>query len=209
VPIAGLNRDELTSQLTNWRRRLEDLVQKKVVGYRAPYFSISRANAWALAAISEAGFAYDSSIYPGFTDRFGWLGGPKFPVRLHDSKLVVFPVPTLGAALPIGFSGGGYLRLLPWFIVQWGFRRQFHRGFPGMIYVHPWEVDATSSDGNLKLNRNGNGGWSSWRESVPGKWGRTRMRIRLEELLSAYRDSLAPMREVISSLHEIPQWGYT
>jgi polysaccharide deacetylase family protein (PEP-CTERM system associated) len=207
VPISDLNRNQLVSQLTDWRHRLEGFAQQKVEGFRAPYFSIARSTAWALDAISTAGFVYDSSIYPGISDRFSWPSAPKFPVRLKGVKLVEFPVPILSAVLPIGFSGGGYLRLLPWLLVSWGFHQQFRRGSPGMIYVHPWEIDVTPDNENPKPHLNGTRGWSRWRESVPGKWRRRQMRDRLEHLVTTHRDRLAPMREVIASLTELPLWN--
>ena len=41
--------------------------------------------------------------------------------------------------MPVG--GGGYLRLFPLWLVKMGLRQQERRGWPGCIYLHPWEVD--------------------------------------------------------------------
>ena len=46
----------------------------------------------------------------------------------------------LGSNLPVG--GGGYLWLLPVGVVGRGLRAAARRGCSGMLYVHPWELDA-------------------------------------------------------------------
>jgi hypothetical protein len=45
----------------------------------------------------------------------------------------------LGANVPIG--GGGYLRLLPVHAVGWVLRTWGRTNGPGMLYLHPWELD--------------------------------------------------------------------
>jgi polysaccharide deacetylase family protein (PEP-CTERM system associated) len=43
---------------------LEDLAQMPVLGYRAASYSITRRSLWALDTLIEAGFVYDSSVFP-------------------------------------------------------------------------------------------------------------------------------------------------
>ena len=43
---------------------LEDQAQVPVLGYRAASYSITRRSLWALDTLVEAGFVYDSSIFP-------------------------------------------------------------------------------------------------------------------------------------------------
>jgi hypothetical protein len=44
-----------------------------------------------------------------------------------------------GKSLP--FSGGGYFRLFPEFLVHWGVRRCHAENLPAVLYLHPWELD--------------------------------------------------------------------
>ncbi len=125
---------------------LEDLCGQPVLGYRAPNYSIGPAQAWAYDLLLEAGFHYDSSIYPICHDRYGQPTAPRFPYELRRSgqqRLVEFPIGTirlLGLNLPIG--GGGYFRLLPTAWMQRGIRYvDTHEGKPIMFYFHPWELD--------------------------------------------------------------------
>ncbi len=125
---------------------LENITGEPVVGYRAPNFSIGRAQAWAYDVLLTEGFRYDSSTYPIRHDSYGDHDAPRFPHEIWQKgsqRLIEFPIGTtrvLGVNLPIG--GGGYFRLLPMALTRAGIRRvnaQEHR--PTLFYFHPWELD--------------------------------------------------------------------
>src|SRR5207344_3434067 len=50
---------------------LESLSGQRVIGHRAPFFSITRDSLWALDVMRECGIRYDSSIYPVMNYRYG------------------------------------------------------------------------------------------------------------------------------------------
>src|SRR5258708_27699945 len=50
---------------------LEEVSGRKVVGYRAPSYSITPRTLWALDVLLEEGYQYDSSIFPIRHDRYG------------------------------------------------------------------------------------------------------------------------------------------
>ena len=50
---------------------LEELTGKKVIGHRAPFFSITKKSLWALDILGELGIRYDSSIFPVLNYRYG------------------------------------------------------------------------------------------------------------------------------------------
>ena len=123
---------------------LEDIVQRPVDGYRAASYSITRASLWALDVLADAGFRWDSSIFPIRHDRYGVPGSPRHPYRLltpNGATLTEIPLTTaevLGQRLPA--AGGGYFRLYPYPLSRWLFARAARSG-PGIFYLHPWEVD--------------------------------------------------------------------
>jgi polysaccharide deacetylase family protein (PEP-CTERM system associated) len=127
------------------RRRLEDLAGRAVRGYRAPTFSVTHRTAWAFDVLADAGYAYDSSVFPIAHDRYGVPGAPTAPHRARGpggGTVLEIPPLTLrfaGANWPVG--GGGYLRLLPRRLPARALRRAERRGAPGMLYLHPWELD--------------------------------------------------------------------
>ena len=144
--ITRLSRTEFAADVERAKTALEDAAGTAVIGYRAPTFSVVRETLWSLEVLAEAGFRYDSSIFPVVHDRYGIPDAPRFPHRravARGATIVEFPLSTVTALnwrFPI--AGGGYFRLLPYAATAWGLRRLNRReGQPGMVYLHPWEMD--------------------------------------------------------------------
>ena len=102
-------------------KALEDVLGEKVVSYRAPAFSITENNKWAVNVLVDCGIENDASIFPTTRD-FG--GFPSFPkdvpcvISYQGSSMKEYPVGlTSFLGKQIAYSGGGYFRLLPyWFV---------------------------------------------------------------------------------------------
>jgi polysaccharide deactylase family protein, PEP-CTERM locus subfamily len=143
--IQHLSRPEFERDVTRAKRALEDVVGRPVLGYRAPTFSIMRATLWSLDVLVEAGFRYDSSIFPVVHDRYGIPDAPRFPHRLkapNGGEITEFPMSTvmlLGRRLPV--AGGGYFRLFPYRVTRRAIARINGERQPAMVYLHPWEID--------------------------------------------------------------------
>ncbi len=137
---------------------LEDQIGTAVLGYRAPSYSITRDTSWAFDELIEAGFQYDSSIFPMQHDFYGIPDWPRFAGyavknegcwqesdKLLDGQIGIreLPITTLKLGqknLPI--AGGGYFRLLPYSVTRWGLKRiNQHEQQPFVFYLHPWEFD--------------------------------------------------------------------
>jgi polysaccharide deacetylase family protein (PEP-CTERM system associated) len=128
------------------RLLLEDLTGRKVIGYRAPSFSIGERQAWAYDILLEEGFRYDSSLYPIRHDLYGDPYGSRVPFEIRrngSNGLLEVPIGTarfFSCNLPIG--GGGYFRLLPLSLTRVGIRRvNCRERRPVVFYLHPWELD--------------------------------------------------------------------
>lgn len=127
------------------KKILEDIVQRPVLGYRAASYSITPNSKWALDVLIEAGFKYDSSIFPIRHDRYGMPGAPDYPHHIirESGRIFEFPLTSLnifGYRLPV--AGGGYFRLYPYWLTRMllkAARRQTGNAF--IFYIHPWEVD--------------------------------------------------------------------
>ena len=143
--IQHLSRPDFERDVTRAKRALEDAVGRPVLGYRAPTFSIMRATLWSLDVLIEAGFRYDSSIFPVVHDRYGIPDAPRFPHRLKapgGGEITEFPMSTmtvLGRRLPV--AGGGYFRLFPYRVTRRAIARINGERQPAMVYLHPWEFD--------------------------------------------------------------------
>lgn len=125
---------------------LEDLIGKRVIGYRAPTYSITKDSLWALDILIEMGFKYDSSIFPIYHDRYGipdFPRSPHFVKREGIGKILEFPLSTvkfLNYNIPI--AGGGYFRLFPYKFIRWGIKKiNLVENKFAIVYFHPWEFD--------------------------------------------------------------------
>ena len=52
----------------------------------------------------------------------------------------VMRLPVLGHR--VAFSGGGYFRVLPWWLVKRGFAQHDSSGRSAVLYLHPWDFAA-------------------------------------------------------------------
>jgi polysaccharide deacetylase family protein (PEP-CTERM system associated) len=136
---------EFRASVTRSRLVLEDLSGKAVQGFRAPSFSIVPGREWAFDVLLEAGYRYDSSLFP--IRRPGGYGYPAARRHPHwidrpAGRLLELPLTTLrrvGWNLPA--AGGAYFRVLPYGVVRAALRDSDARGVPAVFYLHPWEVD--------------------------------------------------------------------
>jgi polysaccharide deacetylase family protein (PEP-CTERM system associated) len=160
---------------------LQQTIGSPIFGYRAPTFSITRTNPWAIDIIGEEGIQYDSSVYPVRHDRYGVPGAPRSPfmVRGATHSILELPPLTLGfgrAVMPVG--GGGYFRLFPRGLIRQGLRQAQSALHPpvAMLYFHPWEFD----DAQPRLPLKGVRGWRTY-------VGIDRARERLAQLIKPTR----------------------
>jgi polysaccharide deacetylase family protein (PEP-CTERM system associated) len=136
--------DQFRADVHRSRVLLEDLVGEQVTAYRAPSFSITRTNLWALDVLIEEGFQLDTSIYPTYHDRYGIAGAPLEPHQIVRPAGTIWEFPGtvwrgLGYPLPVG--GGGYFRLYPYFLTRFGLGSVNRADRPFVAYLHPWELD--------------------------------------------------------------------
>jgi polysaccharide deacetylase family protein (PEP-CTERM system associated) len=143
--LRELTLEEFREDLRESRRIIEGITGKEVTLYRAPSWSVTSDRYEVLNVLSEEGFICDSSIQSFVTPLSGISGAPDQPFHpiVGGKRLDLLEVPSsvlrMGK-LTLPFSGGFYLRALPYFYVSWALR-QINRTNPGMVYVHPWELD--------------------------------------------------------------------
>jgi polysaccharide deacetylase family protein (PEP-CTERM system associated) len=145
VEVFKQTQAEFRKDVRNSKDLLEQSSGIRVIGYRAPDFSIITSTLWALTILAEEGFVYDSSIFPVRSRRYGIPDWPRTPMQisLADNltihELPIATVRRFGINVPVG--GGGYHRLLPGFLSRY-FAQQVMRESPFVFYCHPYEFDA-------------------------------------------------------------------
>ena len=135
---------------------LAKITNQKIVGHRASNFSVVESTLWALEILERHGITYDSSIFPVARKRYG-IGNYPNPmphtINLERGRSIrEIPLSTLnmgGKGLPM--SGGGYLRLYPYFVTERFLQHRTRQGLPAMVYFHPWELDAAQDRMNVGM----------------------------------------------------------
>ena len=150
------NQESFRADVRASKSRLEDITGSPVRGFRAPGWSIGPKSSWALTLLAEEGFTYDSSLITGYASHGGFDTGFRGPHQIETPAGSIFEVPVASMGLGkarIPFSGGGYLRLLPYPVVRSAARRLERHGEPVCFYVHPREIDVEQPRMKLPLAR--------------------------------------------------------
>jgi len=151
-PINYFSKKEFKEEIYKAKNQLEDVTSKKVIGFRAPFFSLNKDTVWALDVLAELGFIYDSSINPTFSFFHGF--GEKTQIKPHklDNGLYEYPLciySFLGLQIPA--SGGIYLRSLPTSYFIKAIEKYNKNGLPAIFYFHTREVDKNLPRVNVNL----------------------------------------------------------
>lgn len=133
---------EFIADTSKAKKFIEDVIGRPINIFRAPGFSITKNNTWALKALADMGFEYDCSMFPASHDYGGMPsygdGVPKL-IDLGDGRCIKeFPINIkhIGGK-NIVFSGGGFFRLFPyWLIRHWAKESNYM-----MTYFHPRDFD--------------------------------------------------------------------
>jgi polysaccharide deacetylase family protein (PEP-CTERM system associated) len=142
--VRTLNARSFRRELADSQHTLEDLIGTRVLGYRAPMFSLTEGAPFVFETLADLGFVYDSSIFPFRGRRYG---DPTSPLGIHRAKSGIFEIPLTviehnGRRLPA--LGGGYFRALPLAYSLWAIRARIQSGVPAVAYFHPWEFSSAS-----------------------------------------------------------------
>ena len=135
-------RDVFTAETRRSKAQLEDILGTPIQGYRAAEFSITEQSRWALDVLAEAGFTYDSSIFPIKGRRYGIAGTPLGPHTIRTAGGTLLEVPLTAVARgsrrwPVG--GGGYFRILPYRVTRAAIEGVNAAGRAAIVYFHPYE----------------------------------------------------------------------
>jgi polysaccharide deacetylase family protein (PEP-CTERM system associated) len=142
--LYNLSRGEFRESVLRAKDVVENAAGKPAWGYRAPSFSITRGSWWLFDVLVEAGFLYDSSIFPFRGRRYGLANSQLVPYDIDTSKGSIREVPLTVASFG-GFRvpccGGGYFRHFPFFYTETMLRHLEKQGRTSVFYFHPHELD--------------------------------------------------------------------
>jgi len=182
--VYSLSPEEFRDDLLRSIKVLEDISASRVLGYRAPYWSITDKSLWAMDIIKECGLLYDSSISPAITFLYG-IKKVRRDIHIFKNGLWEIPPTTINILGKVVIIGGGfYLRTFPYWFTKNCIRRLNNRAVPAIIYLHPHEV--LNSPYNEKL---------SYKENLVLNFNKKTFCLKFMNLLSEFKFST--IKEII------------
>lgn len=140
--VYELSAREFREDVRRSRDTLQEIVGRKVSAFRAPEWSMLRADNPALAVIAEEGFTVDSSLTTA--PPVGDPANPGRPTVLATAGGPILEVPPLMGTF-FGrraiWGGGVCSRLTRESRIASAIERSLSAGVPPVLYAHPWEFD--------------------------------------------------------------------
>lgn len=142
IQVYRQTKEEFKKDLRKSIKIIEKISKNKIIGYRAPEWSIRKDTYWALDILEEEGLKYDSSIL-----KVKLIGEPtvnRYPhkVKTKNGKIFEFPptiMRTFMGNMPIATGWG--LRFGIWRDIKRTVRNLNKKGIPALFCIHPWEFD--------------------------------------------------------------------
>lgn len=141
--VYSLSPENFRQDVRRTKDMLENTIGEKIIGYRAPNFSITD---WAIDVLISLEFKYDSSLFLTVAhNRYGKLKDYKVPpnsifeLKAGFYQVMLSNIDFVGMKLP--WSGGFYFRFIPYNIFSRGIKNILKNRGIYIFYIHPWEFD--------------------------------------------------------------------
>ncbi len=149
--LRKISKENFKDDLLKSIRILEQISGEKVLGFRAPFFSINKNNFWVFEIMKKY-LKYDSSVFPVKTPLYGLPKAPtdiykmntNNPLEVNENgnfleiPLAAIKIPVIGN-VPI--AGGFHLRFLPISFLKFGINHINKKNNSAMCYIHPKDLD--------------------------------------------------------------------
>lgn len=141
--VYKLSKEEFYNKIKQSKESIENVIGKKIYGYRAPCFSMEDEK---LEVLWELGFKYDASLIKFKEHKlYNVMSLNKFSkvesLIYKNGNKYEFETPTIdifGKSIPI--SGGGYFRLFPLSIMKLLIKKHWKNEENFIFYIHPFEL---------------------------------------------------------------------
>ncbi len=197
--IFNLSPKQVKEDVSNSVKILEDISGKKVIGFRAPDFSIREyLFEWYCEALAENGLKYDSSLFPMRVIKYGIEKEYSLKIfnKYHLNEHYLSYMKIGNSKLP--FFGGGYFRVTPYFLTK-HLSKKLNQD-RAVFYMHPYEIDTEE----LAAIKNQG-------KKIPLKWrlsqfvGRNSVENKLHKLFTDYKFTSFEKEYYSESSSSIPQ----
>ena len=196
--IFNLTPKQVREDITSSVKILEDLSGKKVIGFRAPDFSIREyLFEWYCEALSENGLKYDSSLFPMKVIKYGIEKEYSLKIfnkyHLNEHYLSYMKV----GKMKLPFFGGGYFRITPYSMTKLLSKQLNEKR--AVFYMHPYEIDTQELAAVKKQYDN-----------IPLKWrlsqfvGRNSVEAKLHRLMTDFEFTSFELEYYSDSSQSLP-----
>jgi len=138
ILVSNFDAEQFNQDLKRATSSIEDVIGVKVIGYRAPTFSLDISDTNMVDILIQNGYKYNSGNFTGHWNQTN----KKFTDfnNIFEIKEGLFELPMtsqkfFGLRFPIG---GGYSRLYPTYLNKEIIKRQLKENHV-ILYFHPWE----------------------------------------------------------------------
>lgn len=150
LDLRKTTQDDFEKDLIRSITVLEKVSGQKILGFRAPYFSVEPRNSWVFNVLKKY-LKYDSSVFPVKTPLYGIPKAPRFTyhpsstdIARDDDNEEFIEIPPLtyrffSTNLPI--AGGFHFRFFPYWIIKKGIKVFEKNHKTVMLYMHPKDLD--------------------------------------------------------------------
>jgi len=169
--------EEFRETIKSAKEDIEKELNVEIKGYRAPCFGIDENK---LQIIKDLGFTYDSSNLDfHLAKKSGRIDLTNYKKEhmtvASDNGFYEFSLSRVKAYsghLPV--SGGGYIRLVPWFVMKYYLKKYIKHSDSYVFYVHPFEIGKGKIPKYKELN---------WKERLYLRIGRRQYLKKIEFLI--------------------------
>ena len=144
--LTRFDKQQMYEDVYRAKSEIESVIGAPIDAFRAPAFSITENNLYAFDVLAELGFKYDCSLFPAERDYGGMSSyGIGEPRQINHNGYIFkeFPInPADIAGRKVVFSGGGYFRLFPYWLIKRLTEQQNYT----MTYFHPSDFDPGQPD---------------------------------------------------------------
>ncbi len=134
------NEEEFEQDLIKGLSLLENIIEKRIVHYRAPQFSLNMNSLYAIPILLKHGIKVSSSIKSGVKIFNNTIPNKPFCFEYNNQKLIELPLSKANLfGQGIVYSGSGYIRILPKKLIT----RLYRKSDYTLTYFHPRDFDTS------------------------------------------------------------------
>lgn len=141
--IKEMSNDEFVHDLFEAKKMIEQQLSIKIYGFRAPSFSMDLEK---IPLLKEYGFIYDASLINSSANEFYNSMDRKSFRKIDDyvymkDQIYEFETPVFELfTLKLPFAGGGFYRVLPFYMYKFLFKLATRKKNTFMFFIHPYEI---------------------------------------------------------------------